>query len=336
MKKIIALFMVTLLMIFTLVGCGDKDRLNYVKGLKDYVELCDLEKITVDIKSDEYLNIYENAKKSDLAKYTYPVKEGTVENSDVANIDYAGKVDGVAFTGGTAKAFDLTIGSGQFIEGFEEQLIGVKIGDTVDIKVTFPEGYNDSTDLETGKNTIKLSGTDAVFTVTVNSVKRPYAEINDDFAAAAGFDSKDAYLKDLEENCIKNYICDYILKNSKVTKLPPDKDGNSYEFHKKSYTDEAQYYGYSFEDYISARFGIDEATFKKEVLAQEIIIYACFDNLGLKVTDEAVEKMVDEVAKENNITVEKIKETYSDNYLEYIYVNNTTVDTLYEKITVVR
>ena len=229
MKRIIALCLVTLLMAFALVGCGDKDRFNYVKGLNDYVELCDVKNITVDLKAEDYIELYENTMSSDLKSLTFDVKEGTVENGDTANIDYAGKVDGVAFSGGTTEGYDLSIGSGTFIEGFEEQLVGVKIGTTVDIKVTFPEGYNDSTDLETGKKTIKLSGADAVFTVTVNSVKRPYSEVNEEFASAAGYDSTDAYLKDLEEGCVKNYIYNYLIKNSTVNKLPPDKDGNCFD-----------------------------------------------------------------------------------------------------------
>ncbi len=334
MKRIIALLLITLLMTFTLVGCGDMDRLNYVKGLKDYVELCDIENITVDLKSEDYLEAYKNALNSDLNAYPYSVEEGVVADGDVANIDYAGKVDGVAFTGGTAEEFDLTIGSGQFIDGFEEQLIGVKIGDTVDINVTFPEGYNDSTDLETGSKTIKLSGTDAVFTVTVNSVKRTYSEVNDDFAAAAGFDSADAYLKELEKECIKNYVYNYIINNSTVKKLPPDKHGNGYGYYKQYYTNYATNYGYTFESFLSAN-GMDEAAFKEDILKSEVIMYACFDALGLKVTSEAVNAKTDEIAKIYNTTADEVKEVYGNNYIESIYVNDTVVETLYEKITIV-
>ena len=82
------------------------------------------------------------------------VTEGTVEEGDTANIDYEGKLDGEAFEGGTAKDTDLEIGSGTFIPGFEDGLVGVKIGDTVDLPLTFPENYTE-----------ELAGKDVVFTI---------------------------------------------------------------------------------------------------------------------------------------------------------------------------
>lgn len=333
MKKFFAILLAAALTL-TLAGCGGKDRLNYVNGLEKYVTVCDIENITVDTNGSEYIEIYKNAMNNDLATYTQNLEEGVVADGDIANIDYAGKVDGVAFTGGTAEKQDLTIGSGKFIEGFEEQLIGVKIGDTVDIEVTFPVGYNDSTDLETGSKTIKLSGTDAVFTVTINSVKRHFAEVNDDFAVAAGFKTADEYLADLKDRCIKNSISDFVTNNSTVKKLPPDSDGNSYSYHKQYYTDYAQYYGYTFENFLTAN-GIDEATFKNDVLSQEVIMYAILDKLGLKVTEEDRTKKVEELAKINEVSVEEVKKAYTDNYVEYICVNNKVVNALFEKAKIV-
>ena len=98
-----------------------------------------------------------------LNQYTssQPVTGRAAQSGDVANIDYTGTVDGVAFTGGTATGYDLTLGSGSFIDGFEDQIIGHNVGDTFDVTVTFPDGYGDSTDAE--GNTITLSGKEAVF-----------------------------------------------------------------------------------------------------------------------------------------------------------------------------
>ena len=108
-----------------------------------------------------------------LSQYstTQTVTGRAAQNGDTVNIDYAGAVDGVAFTGGTYQGFDLTLGSGQFIDGFEDQVIGHQIGDVFDVTVTFPEGYNDSTDAE--GNTVVLSGKKAVFSVTLNSISEP-------------------------------------------------------------------------------------------------------------------------------------------------------------------
>ena len=84
-----------------------------------------------------------------------------VKNGDVVNIDYEGKKDGVAFDGGTAEGFDLTIGSGSFIDGFEDGLIGAKKGETRDLNLTFPENYQAE----------ELAGQDVVFTVKINAIK---------------------------------------------------------------------------------------------------------------------------------------------------------------------
>ena len=87
---------------------------------------------------------------------TQNITDRAAQSGDTVNIDYSGAVDGVAFTGGTATGYDLTLGSHAFIDGFEDQIIGHNIGDTFDVTVTFPEGYGDSTDAE--GNTITLSG----------------------------------------------------------------------------------------------------------------------------------------------------------------------------------
>lgn len=99
---------------------------------------------------------------------TQNITDRAAQSGDTVNIDYSGAVDGVAFTGGTATGYDLTLGSHTFIDGFEDQIIGHNIGDTFDVTVTFPEGYGDSTDAE--GNTIPLSGKEAVFSVTLNAI----------------------------------------------------------------------------------------------------------------------------------------------------------------------
>lgn len=101
------------------------------------------------------------------------LEEGIVKKGDIAVIDFLGKVDGEPFKGGEGSDYSLEIGSGSFIEGFEEQLIDVKVGETKDINVTFPENYQAA----------ELAGKDAVFTVTVRSIKRKeLADLDDEFA----------------------------------------------------------------------------------------------------------------------------------------------------------
>ncbi len=96
-----------------------------------------------------------------------------IQSGDIANIDFEGKKDGVAFDGGTSQGFDLTIGSGTFIPGFEDGLIGAEIGETRDLNLTFPENYGAA----------DLAGADVVFTVKVNSIKeKEVPELTDELA----------------------------------------------------------------------------------------------------------------------------------------------------------
>ena len=102
-------------------------------------------------------------------------KDGEVNNGDVTTIDFEGFKDGVAFDGGSAKGHQLEIGSGQFIPGFEEQMIGMKKGETRDLNLTFPENYGAQ----------DLAGADVVFKVTVHKIEtKKEAELNDQFVAS--------------------------------------------------------------------------------------------------------------------------------------------------------
>ena len=101
------------------------------------------------------------------------VEDRAVEKDDIANIDYVGTIDGVEFAGGKAEKYDLTIGSGTFIPGFEDQVIGMKIGEERDIKVTFPKEYHAA----------EMAGKDANFHVTLNSIKvKELPKLDDEFA----------------------------------------------------------------------------------------------------------------------------------------------------------
>ena len=105
-----------------LTGCGKKaKRQLYNDKLSKYITLADYKGLKVDTKSDEFKKYYDNMISSDVSSNNLYVKktEGTVANGDTANIDYTGKKDGVAFDGGTAAGYDLTIGSNSFIDGFE-------------------------------------------------------------------------------------------------------------------------------------------------------------------------------------------------------------------------
>ena len=176
----------------------------------DYVELGEYKGLTVkiapiEVTDEEILaQISANAGSDAMEDVT----EGTVEEGDTANIDYVGKLDGEAFDGGTAKGYDLEIGSGTFIDGFEDGLVGVKIGDTVDLTLTFPESYPSE----------ELAGKETVFTVTVNSVKR-MKELTSDLVSTitdGEYTDVDAYKESVKETLIKNKEDLYPLVKEKL------------------------------------------------------------------------------------------------------------------------
>ena len=114
-----------------------------------------------------------------------------IKKDDIANIDFVGSVDGVEFEGGKGEDYPLTIGSGTFIPGFEDQLIGHKAGETVDVKVTFPENYGAK----------DLAGKEALFVTSIKTVKEKQVPAADDeFASEVSeFDTLDEYKKDLKK-----------------------------------------------------------------------------------------------------------------------------------------
>lgn len=141
------------------------------------------------------------------------LEEGTIEKGDITTLDFLGKVDGVPFKGGEGRDFTLEIGSGSFIEGFEDQLIGVSIGETKDLNVTFPEKYQAE----------ELAGRDAVFTVTVKGIKRKeLADLDDEFAKdVSEFDTLEELKTDIK-NKLKDAAEDrakYQVRQDIVSKI---------------------------------------------------------------------------------------------------------------------
>ena len=171
---------------------GPKYLSDYRAG--DYVTLGEYK--GVEINADEFLQQWIDSALAADAK-TVEVTGRSVELGDIANIDYEGKMDGVAFEGGTAEGTDLEIGSGRFIEGFEEGIIGMEIGETRDIHLNFPDPYKGNPD---------LSGEPVVFTVTVNSITaKELPVLTDEYVAGLGSEDYST----VEE--YKSYMYDLML-----------------------------------------------------------------------------------------------------------------------------
>lgn len=143
-----------------------------------------------------------------------------LKSGDISNIDFEGFCDGVAFEGGKAEKFDLTIGSNQFIPGFEEQLIGMKIGEEREINVKFPEEYHSK----------DLAGKDSIFKVKLNSIKeKKLAKIDDEFAKdVSEFQTLDEYKKDLKAKLLeaKKKQAEAEKETEVITKLVENVEGD--------------------------------------------------------------------------------------------------------------
>ncbi len=175
---------------------AEEDGPKYLSDYRanDYVALGEYK--GVEINADEFLQQWIDSALAANAE-TVEVTGRSVELGDTANIDYEGKMDGVAFEGGTAKGTDLVIGSGMFIEGFEEGVIGMEIGETKDIHLKFPDPYKGNPD---------LSGEPVVFTVTVNSITaKKLPELTDEYVAGLGSEDYST----VEE--YKSYMYDLML-----------------------------------------------------------------------------------------------------------------------------
>lgn len=249
--------------------------------------------------------------------------EGTVQNGDVANIDYVGKKDGVAFEGGTDSGYDLTIGSNSFIEGFEEGLVGVAVGTTVDLNLKFPENYGNE----------ELNGAAVVFTVTVNSVKRPKAP--EDTYKHLGFKTLKVYEMDLKKRACNALIMDKLADEAKVTKYSDDDIDLLYETEKKQ-ADEyySSYYGMDFEAML-AQSGMTVAKYKKDYIEpqskEQMIFYYIFDKEEMTFTVDEINAKINEVVKDNEgATAEKVKEVYGEHFFEYEVIREKVSEFLYK------
>lgn len=216
--------------------------------------------------------------------------DGVVENGDVANIDYEGKLDGVAFDGGTAEGYDLEIGSGTFIPGFEEGLVGVAVGDTVDLNLTFPENYGNT----------ELAGQETVFTVTVNYVM---PELTDDLAAQLSdgvYTTAEDYRgsirekleEDQRESQVNLEVMTQLYNTCQIKDYPQDVVDYSVASMENVYEELADLNGMEFEELVEA-YGMTADQFHeavvqsvKQSLQQEMILKAVAETEGLEISEE--------------------------------------------------
>lgn len=324
MKKIIALLLCIILMTSLFAGCSKNKRQLYNVNLNKYVTLGEYKGIEVDTSSNEYKENFDSLINSDLENNKENITTGVAEKGDTVIIDYVGKKDGLAFDGGTANAYELTLGSGTFIPGFEEAIIGKQIGTKFTINVTFPSDYA-STD---------LAGKAATFDITLHS---KYAEpvLDDTFAKKMGFSSLDAYKENAKKETI-SFLCFKKLIELSEIKEYPQKDIKKYlDYMTEYYTKVAANNQMSFEQLLTAN-NMDKAQFKtymtdnkiKPSMKNEMLLYAILDSEKIEITAKDLEEQLKKIAKENGTTVDKARQETSEFLLESNFVYEKALDIL--------
>ena len=254
------------------------------------------------------------------------VTDRAAQNGDIVNIDFVGTVDGVKFDGGEAEGFDLTLGSGQFIPGFEDQVVGMNIGETKDVNVTFPENYQAE----------NLKGKAAVFAVKLNAIQgKELPELTDEFIKdATGSETVEEYKTKARERLqaqadrrandqTENSILDAIAANAEV-EIPQAMIEREIDGLVQKFEYQLMYQGLKLQDYLDflkvtvADFRKNyEEQAKKNVLNQLIISQLIKDE-KLEATEEEVDAKVAEQAASVNKTAEEYKKNMDPRQFDYI------------------
>ena len=250
--------------------------------------------------------------------------EGAVENGNIAVIDFEGFCDGVAFEGGKGEDYDLEIGSNTFIPGFEEQLVGAKVGDLVDVNVTFPEEYHAP----------DLAGKEALFKVTVKEIKvRELPEVDDDFASEASeFETLEAWKADikakLEEKAVdrakidsENAVVEKVVENAEV-EIPAAMLDAQVEREYQEFAQRLMYQGMNIDMYMQYT-GATEESMKEQMKPQaekkllgSLVLEAIQVAEGIEAGPEEVELELVDMSKKYNMELDKLKELMGEAELE--------------------
>lgn len=334
-----------------LTGCGKKvDGVDQQGMIDKYAAYCDLP----DYKGLEYTETKSTVTDADvrnkidslLQQYATKtqVKEGTVADGDNVNIDFVGSIDGVEFEGGNSNGagYDLTLGSGSMIPGFEDGIVGHKVGDTFNIKATFPENY--------GKD--ELNGKEADFKITINYLTQTeLPEYNDAFVASytdatSILEYEDSVRKDLVEqyeqsdkNQNESAIMQVLVEKTTYNEYPQQEMQDLIDKSIAQQEQAASSYGYSLGDYVTARYGFsDEDSFRQYIqglaedyIKEKIAVCAVAKDTGITVTKEEVDnykkKIMDYYSYEDE---SKLEENYSSEDIVYYALAEKVVDFLLE------
>lgn len=284
----------------------------------------EVEKQAVEVTDDEIMA--EIDKERENNSRTIDVDDRAVQNGDMVKLNFEGFVDGEAFEGGKGEDYDLTIGSGSFIPGFEEQLVGAKIGEEMEVNVTFPEEYQAA----------ELAGKAAVFKCTVNEIKvKELPEADDDFAKdVSEFDTLAEYKEDIKKNLAEkkekeaktakeNAVVAKIVENAEMEIPDPMVDGQVRQM-ADDFARRIQSQGLSVEQYFQFTGMTAEKLFEQmrpeaeKRIQNSLVLEAVAKAENIQISDEKVEEELAKMAEMYKMEVEKLKEIMGDYEKEQI------------------
>lgn len=314
---------------------------------KPEVKLGDYKDLSVEVDaskevSDEEVDAKVERERNNLAELT--VKDGEAAQGDTVVIDFVGSVDGVEFDGGKGDNFSLELGSGQFIPGFEEQLVGSKAGQTVDVNVTFPEDYQAE----------DLAGKDAKFVTTIHEVKTKEVPALDD-ELAKDIDEevetldelKAKYRKELEsakeiafDDAVEGAAIELAVANAEIVELPEEMVHDEVHRAMNEFMGNMQRQGISPEMYFQLT-GTTEEDLHKQYQADadkrvktNLVIEAIAAAEGFEATDKEIEKEITDLASEYNMEADQVRGLLSADMLKHDIAMKKAVDVITSSATV--
>lgn len=348
-KKTVALAAaLCLLVTMGLTGCGNRPYSKY--DLSEYVKVgtykgLEMEPVKVSVSDEEVDAKIETNVENTKTEET--IKEGAVAKNDKVNIDFEGKIDGKTFEGGSAEGYDLTIGSGQFISGFEDGLIGKKVGTEQKLNLTFPKDYSNG----------DVAGKDVVFTVKINYIsKETIPEYNDawvaensDVKTTADYEKliKDQLYEEKEEEAKNTKISELwnqVVESSEVLKYPEEEVQTYVEEIEAQYQSMADSYGMELKD-LWSQYNIEsqedyDAQNKEAAQAyvkEQMVLYYIAEKEDLSYSKDKEKELRDAIDKAG-YTEESFKENYGqdiDSYVEVSLTFNEVGEFIYKNAKIV-
>ncbi len=324
---------------------GEPFTYTAIVAVKPDVELGQYKGLEYEEPSDEVTEEEVNAEIQKLREQNAELivkEEGALEEGDTAVFDFEGFLDGEPFEGGKAENHELEIGSGQFIPGFEEKMVGMKPGEEKEIEITFPEDYQAE----------HLAGKDTVFKVKLHEIKvKEVPELNDEFVKdldKEGIETVEALKKDTRESLEKqkreanknkaiDFAVDQASKNAEMN-VPEEMIVEEKNRMMDNTKRQAQQYGLDLDTYLQLT-GMDKEQFESNMMndAERSIRYnltleAIGEEEGIKATEEEVNEKFEELAEQHNMDVEQVKSQVNPQAVEQEVVFRKTIDFLVDNL----